>query len=85
VEVRHPSFRHPDFIALAREHGVAVIVAADSDYPQIADPTAPFVYARLMGTIEGEALGYAGAALDRWADRARIWAAGGTPDDLSCA
>src|SRR6478672_6342458 len=27
VEVRHESFKHPDFIALAREHGVAVVVA----------------------------------------------------------
>ena len=30
VEVRHESFRHPDFIALAREHGVAVVMAGDS-------------------------------------------------------
>ena len=51
VEVRHESFKHPDFIALAREHGVAVVMAGDSDYPQIADVTAPFVYARIMGTI----------------------------------
>ena len=27
VEVRHASFRHPEFVALAREHGVATIVA----------------------------------------------------------
>src|SRR5580692_11101666 len=37
VEVRHESFRSPDFIALAREHGVAVVIAGDSRYPQIAD------------------------------------------------
>ena len=30
VEVRHASFRAPEFVALAREHGVAVIVDADS-------------------------------------------------------
>jgi hypothetical protein len=29
VEVRHESFRNPDFIALAREHGVAVVTAGD--------------------------------------------------------
>jgi uncharacterized protein YecE (DUF72 family) len=83
VEVRHESFKHPDFIALAREHGVAVAIAGDSDYPQIADVTAPFVYARIMGTTEGEELGYSAAALDQWASRAKAWAAGGSPEDLA--
>jgi uncharacterized protein YecE (DUF72 family) len=82
VEVRHASFRDPAFIALAREHGVAVVIAGDSEYPQIADVTAPFVYVRIMGTSEGEAAGYAKADLDRWAERARSWAAGGAPPDL---
>lgn len=82
VEVRHDSFRSPDFIALLREHAVAVVVAGDSPYPQIADVTAPFVYARIMGTSAGEALGYAPAALDAWAERARAWAAGSAPGDL---
>jgi len=83
VEVRHESFRNPDFIALAREHGVAVVIAADSGYPQIADVTAPFVYARIMGTVEGEERGYSAAALDLWARRAKTWAAGGSPEDLA--
>ena len=56
VEVRHDSFRSPDFIAMVREHGVAIVLAADSRYPQIADITAPFVYARIMGTRETEPL-----------------------------
>jgi uncharacterized protein YecE (DUF72 family) len=82
VEVRHASFRAPEFVALARAHGVAVILDADSQFPQIADVTAPFVYARIMGTEDGEAVGYAPAALDAWAERARRWAAGGAPGDL---
>jgi len=82
VEVRHASFRVPEFVALAREHGVAIITAGDSDFPQIADATAPFVYARIMGTREDEAVGYTGPELDRWAARARAWAAGGVPEDL---
>ena len=85
VEVRHASFRHPDFVALAREHGVAIITAADSEYPQIADLTAPFAYLRIMGTSEGEEKGYGEAALDRWVARARALAAGSVPDDLDCA
>lgn len=82
VEVRHESFRHPEFVSLAREHGVAVVVAGDSDHPQIADITAPFVYARIMGTVESEAIGYSDQALDAWASRAKAWASGNTPDDL---
>lgn len=82
VEVRHDSFRAPEFVALAREHGVAIVIAADSEYPQIADPTAVFVYARIMGTREDEETGYSAAALDRWAERARIWASGGSPKGL---
>ena len=82
VEVRHASFRAADFVALAREHGVAVIVDADSRYPQIADVTAPFVYVRIMGTEDGEPAGYPPAALDAWAERARHWAEGSAPDDL---
>jgi uncharacterized protein YecE (DUF72 family) len=80
VEVRHESFRSPDFIALAREHGVAIVIAGDSDYPQIAAVTAPFVYARIMGTQETQALGYSDAALDLWASRAKAWSSGSVPE-----
>ncbi|MFZ3177460.1 MAG: DUF72 domain-containing protein [Methylovirgula sp.] len=82
VEVRHVTFQSPDFVALAREHGVAIVIAGDSHYPQIADLTADFVYARIMGTSESQDLGYSKPALDSWATRARLWAAGGAPDDL---
>ena len=44
--------------------------------------TAPFVYARIMGTRTDEPAGYSPAELDAWAERARRWAAGGAPDDL---
>jgi uncharacterized protein YecE (DUF72 family) len=82
VEVRHGSFRTPDFIALAREHGVAVAIAAESLYPQIADTTASFIYARIMGTQETAELGYSDAALDLWAARAQAWARGAAVDGL---
>lgn len=83
LEVRDASFCTPDFVALARRHAAAIVVSGDSAYAQIADATAPFVYARIMGTREDEPLGYSGAELDRWAKRARIWAEGGTPGDLA--
>jgi uncharacterized protein YecE (DUF72 family) len=82
VEVRHASFRCPEFVAMARERGVAVAIAGDSSYPQIADLTAPFVYARIMGTTERPKLGLAPKALDLWAARARGWAKGEAPEGL---
>ena len=82
VEARHDSFRTPEFLSLARKFGVAIVAAGDSDYPQIADPTASFVYARIMGTTEKAKAGYPSAALARWARRAETWADGGAPDAL---
>jgi len=79
-KVRHANFKTPDFVSLARACGVAVAIAGDSDYPQIADISADFVYASIMGT--SEPLGYSEAALDLWADRARTWAKGGMPEGL---
>jgi uncharacterized protein YecE (DUF72 family) len=85
VEVRNGTFKTPDFIALARQYKVAVVLAGDSEYPQIADLTAPFVYMRIMGTTDKQAKGYSAKALDAWAHRARQLAAGATPDDLETA
>ena len=76
VEVRHESFHTAEFVALAREHGVAVSIAGDSAYPQIPDATASFVYARIMGTHKTPPLGYSDTALDVWAARAKAWASG---------
>ena len=82
VEVRHNSFRVPELVDMARHYGVAIVVAGDSDYPQIADITAPFVYARIMGTQPDEPLGYSRSALDLWTKRVGDWAGGRVPDDL---
>jgi len=82
VEVRHESFRSADFIALARAHGVAVAISGDSKHPQLADATAAFVYARIMGTTAAEKSGYSRKMLDLWAARARAWARGCDPAGL---
>ena len=82
VEVRHESFLVPEFVALLREHNVAVAYADSDTHPAIADVTADFVYARLQRSkLENDA-GYPAAELDRWAERARTWESGGAPDDL---
>lgn len=74
LEVRHASFQCEEFIQLARRYGIAIVVAGDSPYPLIEEATAPFVYARVMGTKKGRKTGFSDAALDRWAARARDWA-----------
>lgn len=84
VEVRHDSFRTPEFVALARAYQVAIVLAADGEFPQIADLTAPFVYARIMGTTAAEANGYADTAIRAWAERARVLASGDNPKGLQC-
>jgi uncharacterized protein YecE (DUF72 family) len=80
VEVRHDSFRDKTFIRMCRDHGVAVIFGADSEFPCIPDLTADFVYARIMGTQEKEKLGYSKAMIAKWAGRARRWEKGESPD-----
>ena len=85
VEVRHESFQTSEFIKLARKYKVAIVLAGDSEFPQIAAMTAPFVYLRVMGTRESEALGYDADGLDRWADAARSLSRGRIPEPLSSA
>ncbi|MGJ0506814.1 MAG: DUF72 domain-containing protein [Methylocystis sp.] len=82
IEARHDSFASPGFVALARAHQAAIVIAGDSDFPLIADITAPFVYARLMGTQARRRQGYDCARLDLWAERARRWARGADAEDL---
>jgi uncharacterized protein YecE (DUF72 family) len=82
IEARHESFRCREFVAMARAAGVAIAIADHDVYPQIADLTADFVYARLQRTREDEPAGYAPSQLDRWSAVSRGWAKGGSPSGL---
>jgi uncharacterized protein YecE (DUF72 family) len=82
VQVRHDSFHVPEFVAMCRAAGVAIVYAESADYPAIADVSAGFVYARLENAAEEEPAGYTPAALDRWAAVVKGWAAGESPDGL---
>jgi uncharacterized protein YecE (DUF72 family) len=82
LDVRDPGFIDGDYLALARRHGMATVFTDSPDHPSFADATADFVYARLMRSRAGIATGYPETELQRWAQRARQWAAGGEPDDL---
>jgi len=74
VEAKHESFRDRRFHSLARAAGVAV---AFGDDMLDEEPAAQFVYCRLKGMREEEPEGYEPAVLDRIAERALEWAAGG--------
>ena len=76
IEIRHESFRDPAFIALLRDHDVALVCADTVDWPRLMDLTSDFIYCRLHGSEELYRSGYDDAALDRWANRARAWSAG---------
>jgi len=82
MDVRHPSFMVPEYLALARRHGVASVFTDSDDYPSFADLSTDFVYARLMRSQARLKAGYAPSALDEWAARATQWAAGDEPADL---
>jgi uncharacterized protein YecE (DUF72 family) len=82
VQVRHESFAVPEFVSMCRAAGVAIVYAKSDEYPAIADVTGDFAYARLECASADEACGYTTGELDRWADAAKVWAAGGSPDGL---
>ena len=62
---------------------MAIVMAEHETYPQVADLTADFVYARLQCAKEAELLGYSEDALDHWAAAAKGWAAGESPAGLN--
>jgi uncharacterized protein YecE (DUF72 family) len=66
IEVRHDSFRTPEFVALLRRFSLPPVYTDHARYPSIADLTAA----------------YPPRELDAWAKRLRQWAQGGAPDDL---
>lgn len=78
LEVRHASFQVPEFPALLREVGVALVTADTAGkWPFFEERTADFSYARLHGDKVLYTSGYTPAALRLWARRARAWARGG--------
>lgn len=76
IEIRHDSFRTPDFIRLLRRHDIALVVADTVEWPLLMDATSSFVYVRLHGSQQLYASGYGSKALDRWAGRIQAWTAG---------
>ena len=82
VEVRHGSFKTPEFIALLRKFKIAVVYTDHETYPNIADVTGDFVYARLQRGEDTVPTAYPPKELDALAKRLRTWADGKEPADL---
>ena len=82
LDVRHPSFLAPAYVALARRYGCASVFTDSEKFPSFADLSSDFVYARLMRSSTRYRAGYAPAALDRWAQAARQWSVGEEPAEL---
>src|SRR6476659_524976 len=73
IEPRHESFRDERFFDLCRARNIAVVLEDSDEYPTIEADTADFAYARLQRMSEDVPTGYANAALDGFAARARAW------------
>jgi uncharacterized protein YecE (DUF72 family) len=82
MEVRHETFMDAAYVELAKKHSVATVFAHTDEFPNFADVTGDFVYARLRKAIATEPTGYSESDLQAWKERARLWAAGGAPGDL---
>jgi uncharacterized protein YecE (DUF72 family) len=82
IEVRHESFRTPEFIALLRTFAMPAVFTDHATYPNIADLTGDFVYARLQRGKDNVPSAYPPKEIEAWAGRLRSWAQGNAPDDL---
>jgi uncharacterized protein YecE (DUF72 family) len=82
IEVRNDNFKTPEFVALLREFKMASVYTDHAVYPNIADITGDFVYARLQRGKDGISTAYPPKQLTQWAGRLQTWAQGKQPKDL---
>ena len=82
MDVRHDSFMTPQYLDLARRHGVASVITDSPKFPSFADLTADFVYLRLMQCQSDCPTGYAPEVLDAWTACAKAWAGGAEPEGV---
>jgi uncharacterized protein YecE (DUF72 family) len=82
IEVRHASFAVPEFAGLLRKFALPVVYTDHATYPNIADLTGDFVYARLQRGKDKIPTAYPPQEIAAWAERLRSWAKGIAPKDL---
>ncbi|GAC1599719.1 MAG: DUF72 domain-containing protein [Ramlibacter sp.] len=81
LDVRHPSFDTPGFLAMARKYGCVTVHTDSEKFPAIADALAPFAYIRLMRSEAAVPTGYPLPAIAQWAQGALAWSSGPSPRD----
>ena len=82
MDVRHESFKTPEYLTLARRHGVATVLTESDDYPALFDPHSDLVYARIMRTESTLPEGCTPQTLDQLAGCARLLHSGGLPGGM---
>ena len=82
MDVRHHSFKTPQYLALARRHGVATVLTESDDHPALFDAQADLVYARIMRTESALPEGITPQTLDQLAVCARLLQRGGLPSGM---
>ena len=75
LELRHPSWQHPDVWRILERHGAAYVVLSGANLPCHLVATTDLVYLRLHGPSHTHlyAGSYSDADLGWWADRIREW------------
>lgn len=81
LEVRHESFRVPEFVELLRKYDVGMVCADTNEWPRMMDVTSDFLYVRMHGPEALYEDGYDNATLDRWAGNVAAWAKGKEPEE----
>src|SRR3569832_1066919 len=79
LEIRHDSFKVPEFVALLRKYRIGLVVADTVEWPLLMDVTEDFIYCRLHGSEQLYTSGYDDAALRSWAGIVKAWARGEDP------
>ncbi len=82
IEVRHDSFLTSEFVTLLRRFNFPVVFTDHAKYPNIADVTGDFLYARLQRGKDTIPTAYPPKEIAAWARRLQDWAHGDEPDDL---
>lgn len=82
LDVRHPSFKTAEYLALARRYRVANVFTDSDDYPSFADVTGGFIYCRTMRTDAELPEGCTPQVLDQLAACAQVWSEGQEPSNL---
>lgn len=81
LDARHPSFLCDEYYKLARKHKIATVITDSPKYPNVAEITGEFVYARLMNARSEQETGYTRAELKQWAAQAHQWQQGAKSGD----